>query len=61
MDITLHEQNHGQKIVNLEAFEALMMNDLKPKQSTIKNIMAYSKALSVECYDSLGQQETILN
>ena len=61
MDITLHEKNHGQTIVNLESFEDLMMGNLKPSESTIKNILAYSEALSVKRFDCLGNQETILN
>ena len=61
MDITLHENNHGEKLVSLEAFEDLMMGNLKPSKTTIKNIMAYSKALSIKKFDCLGEQETILN
>lgn len=61
MDITLHEKNHGQKIVNLESFEDLMMGNLNPTKTTIKNIMAYSRALSIKKFDCLGEQETILN
>jgi hypothetical protein len=61
MDITLHEKNHGQQIVNLDAFEAVAMNDLKPKSNIIKNLMAYSKALKVNDYKTLGKQELILN
>ena len=61
MEIPLHEEFYGQELVNMELFEALMLDDLKPKKQTIANLMAYSKALSVRCYESLGQQETILN
>ena len=61
MEKHLHEEFYGQEFVNLEVFEALMMDDLKPKKQTIANIMAYSKALTVQCYESLGCQETILN
>ena len=61
MDITLHETNHGQKTQNLESFEDLMMGRLKPTKTTVNNIMAYSKALSINSYDCLGEQETILN
>ena len=61
MDITIHEELFGQENLNIDAFEALMMDNLKPRQKTINNIMAYSKALSVSTYDSLGQQDTILN
>ena len=61
MEKPVHEEFYGQELVSIEVFEALMMDDLKPKKQTIANIMAYSKALSVRCYDSLGSQETILN
>ena len=61
MDITIREELFGQENFNLDAFEALMMDELKPKPQTISNIMAYSRALSVSTFDSLGQQETILN
>lgn len=61
MEKPVHEEFYGQELANLEVFEAFMMDDLKPKKQTIANIMAYSKALAVQCYESLGQQETILN
>ena len=61
MEITLHEKNHGQKTQNLEAFEDLMMGNLKPNETTLKKIMAYSRALSIKKFDCLGEQETILN
>ena len=61
MEAPLHEEFYGQKLASIELFEALMLDDLKPRKQTIANIMAYSKALDVRCYDSLGDQETILN
>lgn len=61
MEKPLHEEYYGQELVNIELFEALMLDDLKPKKQTIAKIMAYSKALTIRCYESLGQQEVILN
>lgn len=61
MEKPIHEEFYGQELVNFEVFEALMMDDLKPKKQTIAKIMAYSKALTIHCYESLGCQETILN
>ncbi len=61
MEKPLHEEIFGLELVNMEAFEALMLDDLKPKRQTIANIMAYSKALEIKNYKSLGQQEIILN
>jgi hypothetical protein len=61
MEKPVHEEFYGQELANFEVFEALMMDDLKPKKQTIANLMAYSKALAVNCYQSLGCQETILN
>tara|TARA_R110002050_G_scaffold286088_1_gene436095 strand:- start:47856 stop:48041 length:186 start_codon:yes stop_codon:yes gene_type:complete len=61
MEKPVHEEFYGHELANLEVFEALMMDDLKPKKQTIANIMAYSKAVTFQCYESLGQQESILN
>lgn len=45
----------------IETLEALMTEEMKPKKQTIANLMAYSKALKIENYSTLGQQEIILN
>lgn len=61
MDITLHEELYGQTFLNPKENKTSSKPKLKAKKETIKNLMNYSRALSVNCYDSLGQQETILN
>jgi ribosomal protein S15P/S13E len=61
MDITLHEELYGQTFLDSKANDASSKPKLRAKKETIKNLMDYSRALSVNCYDSLGQQETILN
>ncbi len=61
MDITIHEEFHGQKSLNQEAIDASAQERIVPKKQTIASIMAYSGALSVRCYETLGQQESILN
>lgn len=61
MDITLHEEFYGRKMVSQEASDASTMHRFVPKKQTIANIMAFSRALSVNTYDHLGVQEIILN
>jgi hypothetical protein len=61
MDITLHEEFYGQKSLNQEAVDASLQERIVPKKQTIATIMAYSRALSIQCYETLGQEETILN
>lgn len=61
MDITIHEEFYGQKSLNQEASPHVEPQKMIVHRQTITNIMAYSKALSVSCFDSLGTQEIILN
>lgn len=61
MDKTLHEEFYGQKSIEKEVIGFFHENEVKPHSDKIRNIMAFSKAFSVEQYDSLEQQETILN
>ena len=61
MDITLHEEFYGQKSLKEEIVDAFNKETIVPARDTIKNIMAYSKALAVREYESVGQQEIILN
>ncbi|MFT4754129.1 MAG: hypothetical protein ACI9GM_001008 [Salibacteraceae bacterium] len=61
MDITLHEESYGQKSLKSELAEAFSAEGLPAQRETIKNIMAYSKALSVNQFGTLGKQETNLN
>mgnify|MGYP000050051916 CR=1 FL=1 len=61
MDITLHEESYGQKSLKSEIAKAFSADGISAQRNTIKNIMAYSKALSVGQFDTLGQQETNLN
>ncbi|MGB0391557.1 MAG: hypothetical protein ACPGRC_01310 [Salibacteraceae bacterium] len=61
MDITLHEESYGQKSLKKEVVAAFKELSAKPSRDTIKNIMAYSRALSVSDYESLGKQELNLN
>jgi hypothetical protein len=61
MDITLHEESYGQKSLKTEIVNAFHSESIKVHGDTIKNLMAYSKALAVNQYQSLGQQENNLN
>ena len=61
MDTPLHKEFFERKSLKLVIKEALEATPILPNQNTIKNIMAYSKALSVSQYESLGQQEMNLN
>jgi hypothetical protein len=61
MDITLHEESYGQKSLKSEIVSAFKEKGTSPERETIKNIMAYSKALSISQFDTLGQQESNLN
>lgn len=61
MDITLHEEFYGQTFLNPKAEKSSGGSKIRARKETIKNLMAYSRALSVKSYESLGQQETILN
>jgi len=58
--------NQFQEIQQEEkALQALLFeeysDDCKPRQSTINNILNYSKALSVRKNEYLGQVEMVLN
>ncbi len=61
MDKTLHEEFYGQKSIKNEVIDFFTENEVKPHRDKIKNIMAFSKALTVGQYESIGPQETILN
>ncbi len=61
MDITLHEKLYGQIFLNSKTEKSVGESKIKVRKETIKNLMAYSRALSVSNYESLGQQEVILN
>lgn len=61
MDKTLHEEFYGQKSIEKEVISYFSDQEVKPHRDKIKNIMAFSKAFSVDQYDTLGQQETNLN
>lgn len=61
MDITLHEELYGQTFLNPKTEKSNGEPKIRARKETIKNLMAYSRALSVKSYESLGQQETILN
>lgn len=61
MDITIHEESYGQTSLKADIISAFQSEAVQPKRNTIKNLMAYSKALTVNQYDTLGQQEINLN
>lgn len=61
MDITLHEESYGQKSLKKVVAALFQEEGVKPKNDTIKNIMAYSRSLSVNKFETLGTQDINLN
>lgn len=61
MNKPLHSNFNELPSQEINEFDSFTNGKLKARRSTINKILAYSKALSINGYQSIGTQETILN